>query len=159
MPVHQEIDQERKGPPPRRQERGPQVRTGEADPQLFHSGYGSLDMIPGLGGEAQRPLSHGQRVESLGFAGPVAHRLLPCQNLLQHGEGLLRMAAQRQHSSPQVKNLGFGAAVDLLPQQCKGGIEVAERCGGIAAVQMDLGKTQLGDRLLPDIVQRYSKIE
>ena len=149
--VHQELDEEGERAPPRGQERRAQVGAGEAGPEPLHALQSLLGISPGLGGEPQRAVRHGELVERVGLAGPVAHGLPAGQDLLEDGDGLPHPAGPDQRPPPQAQGSRPGLEIDLL--QPRGLVELAERGGGVAAIEIDLRAALPADRLLRGVVQ------
>ena len=157
--VHEEIDAQCVGAALRREKRGAQAGADEAGPQLFHFGHGGLGMGVRLVAKPQRPLHRRQGMERLGLAGAVAQGLAPRQGLAKNGERLPRPARPSQRMPPQVKGLDLFLPIACLPQMGEGRIDLAERGGGIALLELDLGDAQPGERGLPGIAQDGGQLQ
>ncbi len=134
--------------PPRRQERGSQIEAEDPRPQFLDEVHRRFGVGARLGGEAERPFRRGECGERLGLAGTVVHGLLPDQDLLEHGDRLVRSPCQAESLPLKVESVCLDMAIALLLENWEGCLELAEHRGGIAAIEIDLGKAQPAGRLL-----------
>lgn len=154
-----EVDEEREGPAPPGQERGPEVGIGEAAAQLLDPGDRGLGIGAGTGDVARGALRLGERGQGLGLAVPVAHFAPPGEHLRELLAGVPRPARQEESPPLLLEDLSFGAAVAARLEQLEGVLGFAESRRGVARLQVGLHQPQPGRRLLPEVAQVAGELE